>query len=38
MNHRLSRHAEWEMVRRQIPAEWIETLLASPEQQFHQPN
>jgi hypothetical protein len=32
VNHRLSKHANAEMLRRQISPEWIEATLASPEQ------
>ena len=33
----ISRHAEEEMVRRQIPREWLDSVLASPEQRVPQP-
>ena len=36
MNYRLSRHAKEEAARRQIPSSWIESVLASPEQQIQE--
>ncbi len=38
MIFRLSRHAEEEMIRRQIPQEWVDALLDAPEQTIPQPN
>jgi len=38
VTYRFSRHAEWEILRRQISKEWLGILLESPEQQLHQPN
>lgn len=38
MNFRLSRHAEEEMVRRQIPRHWVDALMGAPEQTISQPN
>jgi hypothetical protein len=32
MNFRLSRHAEWEMARRGIPLELVQTVMDGPEQ------
>jgi hypothetical protein len=37
MIYRLSRHAQEEMVRRQISREWIDSLLDAPEQKIEQP-
>ena len=37
MTFRLSRHAEQEMLRRQIPHEWVDEILAAPEQTVIQP-
>jgi hypothetical protein len=34
---RLSRHAEEELVRRQISREWVEAVLSAPEQTIAQP-
>lgn len=34
MRFRLSRHAEWELVRRQIPRDLLEAVLESPEQRL----
>ena len=36
MKHRLSRHAEEEMVWRQIPRAWVESVLESPQQRVPQ--
>ena len=38
MTYRLSRHAESEMERRQIPIGWLNSLLAAPEQRIQQPD
>lgn len=32
MEYRLTEHAEMEMLRRQVPSEWIESVMHSPEQ------
>jgi len=37
MRFLISRHAEDEMVRRQIPREWLDSVLESPEQRVPQP-
>lgn len=37
MRFSISRHAEDEMVRRQIPREWLDSVLESPEQRVPQP-
>ena len=37
MQFLISRHAEAEVVRRQIPREWLESVLESPEQRVAQP-
>lgn len=37
MTFRLSRHAEGEIIRRQIPREWVEAVLSAPEQAITQP-
>jgi hypothetical protein len=37
MSFRLSRHAREEMIRRQIPSEWVDALLDVPEQTIEQP-
>jgi len=37
MIYRLSRHAQEEIVRRQISREWIDSLLDAPEQKIKQP-
>lgn len=37
MKSLISRHAEDEMVRRQIPREWLDSVLESPEQRVAQP-
>ncbi len=37
MRFLVSRHAEEEMVRRQIPREWLGSVLESPEQRVPQP-
>lgn len=34
MNFRLSRHAEWEMARRNIPAAMVQAVMDSPEQRL----
>lgn len=36
MRFSISRHAEDEMVRRQIPREWLDSVLESPEQRVPQ--
>lgn len=36
MNIRLSRHAEEEIARRQIPRAWLESVLANPQQRVPQ--
>ena len=36
MKFRLSRHAEEEMVRRQIPRAWVESVLENPQQRVPQ--
>ncbi len=38
MIYRLSRHAQEEIVRRQISRGWVDALLDSPEQRIQQPN
>jgi uncharacterized protein YuzE len=38
MKYRLSRHAEWELSRRQISRALLESVLANPEQRLQQPN
>jgi hypothetical protein len=38
MTPRLSRHAESEVERRQIPEDWLDSLLEAPEQRIHQPD
>ena len=37
MRYLISRHAEEEMVRRQIPREWLESVLENPRQRVPQP-
>lgn len=32
MEYRLTEHAELEMQRRQVPSEWVESIMHSPEQ------
>lgn len=34
----LSKHAEWEIVRRQIPRAWVEATLNGPKQKIPQPD
>ena len=34
----LSKHAESEMIRRQIPRAWVESVLDSPEQRYPEPD
>jgi len=36
MDFRLSRHAEWELSRRQIPRELLEAVVQNPEQRLSQ--
>jgi hypothetical protein len=36
MNYRLSRHAESEVERRQIPQNWLNSLLDEPQQRIRQ--
>jgi hypothetical protein len=38
MKYSLSRHAEWELSRRQISRAPLESALANPEQRLQQPN
>ena len=37
MRFLISRHAEQEMARRQIPRDWLDSVLESPEQRVPQP-
>ena len=37
MKFRVSRHAEEELARRQIPREWLESVAANPQQRIAQP-
>ncbi|MGD0200654.1 MAG: DUF4258 domain-containing protein [Bryobacteraceae bacterium] len=37
MKFLVSRHAEEEMLRRQIPREWLESVLENPQQRLPQP-
>ena len=37
MRFLISRHAEDEMIRRQIPREWLDSVLERPEQRVQQP-
>jgi hypothetical protein len=38
MTPRLSRHAESEVERRQIPVDWLDSLLEAPEQRIQRPD
>ena len=37
MKYRLPRHAEWEIGRRQIPSDWLTSVLERPQQRIRQP-